>query len=37
MKIAQKTPISKENRQTYDQSRTFEEAVNMFVKASKKN
>ena len=37
MKLAQKTPISKENRQTYDQSRTFEEAVNMFVKASKKN
>ncbi len=37
MKLAQKTPISKENRQTYNESRTFEEAVNMFVKASKKN
>ena len=37
MKLAQKTPISKENRQTYNKSRTFEEAVNMFVKASKKN
>ena len=37
MKLAQKTPISEETRQTYDQSRTFEEAVNMFVKASKKN
>ncbi len=37
MKLAQKTPISMENRQTYNESRTFEEAVNMFVKASKKN
>ena len=37
MKLAQKTPISKETRQTYNESRTFEEAVNMFVKASKKN
>ena len=37
MKLAQKTPISKENRQTFNESRTFEEAVNMFVKASKKN
>jgi 3-hydroxyisobutyrate dehydrogenase-like beta-hydroxyacid dehydrogenase len=37
MKLAQKTPISNETRQTYNESRTFEEAVNMFVKASKKN
>ena len=37
MKLAQKTPISKENRQTYNESRTFEEAVDMFVKASNKN
>ena len=36
MKLAQKTPISNETRQTYNQNRTFEEAVNMFVKASEK-
>ena len=37
MKLAQKTPISKETRQTYNDSRTFEEAINLFVEASKKN
>ena len=37
MKLAQKTPISSETRQTYNETRTFEEAINMFVKASKKN
>ena len=36
MRIAQQTPISLENRQDYNKSRTFKEAVNMFVEASKK-
>ena len=33
MKLANKTPISKENRQNFNQNRTLKEAVEMYVKA----
>ncbi len=33
MKLANKTPISKENRQSFNQNRTLKEAVEMYVKA----
>ncbi len=37
MKLAHKTPISRENRQNFNQSRTLKQAVEMYVKAIDKN
>ena len=37
MKLAHKTPISRETRQNFNQSRTLKQAVEMYVKAIDKN
>ena len=37
MKLANKTPISRETRQNYNQNRTLKQAVEMYVKAIDKN
>ena len=37
MKLAHKTPISRETRQNYNQNRTLKQAVEMYVKAIDKN
>ena len=37
MKLAHKTPISKETRQNFNQNRTLKQAVEMYVKAIDKN
>ena len=37
MKLAHKTPISRETRQNFNQSRTLKQAVEMYVKAINKN
>ncbi len=36
MELANKTPIARETRQSFDSSRTLLDSVNMYVEASKK-
>jgi hypothetical protein len=37
MKLAHKTPISRETRQNYNENRTLKQAVDMYVKALDKD